>query len=145
MNDIFTKIKTETNIEPKLTILNNINFKEMDSERFLHFFRIIQEILTNAQKHSKASEISVLIKLEVIDAENYIHLIISDDGIGIDKQIIDSIKEQQIITSKNHFGLKNIIQRVQLLGGEIHFNSDKEFGTEISVIFKEKLNNSNIA
>lgn len=138
LNDIFTKIKTETNIEPKLTILDNINFKEMDSEKFLHFFRIIQEILTNAQKHSKASEISVLIKREIIEDENYIHLIITDDGIGIDKQILDSIKDQQVITKKNHFGLKNIIQRVQLLGGKIIFNSNKEFGTEISVLFKEK-------
>lgn len=137
LNDIFTKIKTETDIEIKLTILDNINFKDMTNERFLHFFRIIQESLTNAQKHSKASEISVLIKKEVIDDISYIHLIITDDGIGIDKHILDSIQKHGIITSKKHFGLKNIIQRVQLLGGEIKFTSSKEFGTEINVIFRE--------
>ena len=137
LNDIITRIQTQANIEIKLTILNNINFKNMDDERFLNFFRIIQEILNNAEKHSKASEISILIKKEIREDNSYIHLIVTDDGVGIDKAILDSIKEQKIITTKHHFGLKNIIQRVQLLNGCISFTSDKEFGTEISVMFPE--------
>ena len=115
----------------------------MSDERFLNFYRIIQEILNNAEKHSKATELSILIKEEKVDDKRYIHLIVTDDGVGIDKPILDSIKEQKIITTKNHFGLKNIIQRVQLLNGKIEFTSDKEFGTEISVIFPELNEKSN--
>ena len=137
LKDIITRIQTQTNMEIKVTILNDINFKNMSDERFLNFYRIIQEILNNAEKHSKATEISILIKEEKADEKRYIHLIVTDDGVGIDKAILDSIKEQKIITTKNHFGLKNIIQRVQLLNGKIQFTSDKEFGTEISVIFPE--------
>ena len=143
LNDIIQKITSQTNIQVSLTILDNINFKNMDDERFLHFYRIIQEILTNAAKHSKASEISVLIKKEHeaqadSDGGSFIHLIITDDGIGIDKQILDSIKEQKIATPKHHFGLKNIMQRVQLLKGTINFTSDKDFGTEVNIIFPEE-------
>ena len=137
LNDTISKIKAENNIDIKLTILDNINFKNMDGENFLHFFRIIQEILNNAQKHSQATEISILIKREIIKEQNFIHLIITDDGIGIDKQILDSIKEEKITVAKNHFGLKNIIQRVKLLNGQIEFTSDQDFGTEISVIIPE--------
>ena len=142
LNDIITRIQTQANMEIKLTILDDINFKNMDDERFLNFFRIIQEILNNAEKHSKASEISILIKKEKKDNNTFIRLIVTDDGVGIDKQILDSIKEQKIITTKHHFGLKNIIQRVQLLNGKISFTSDKDFGTEISVVFPENIDKS---
>lgn len=137
LNDVISSIKSQTNMEIKLTILDNISFKNMDEERLLHFFRIIQESLNNAAKHSQGSEISILIKKEIIDDENLISLIITDDGVGIDKQILDSIKEEKISVAKNHFGLKNIIQRVKLLNGKIEITSDKDFGTEISVLIPE--------
>lgn len=137
LNNIISTIKSQSNMDVKLTILDDINFKNMEGENFLHFYRIIQEILNNAQKHSQASEISILIKRETTEENNFIHLIITDDGIGIDKQILDSIKEEKITVAKNHFGLKNIIQRVKLLNGQIDFTSDEDFGTEISVIIPE--------
>ena len=137
LDNILIKLQTQTNIETKLTILDDINFKNMSEEKFLNFFRIIQEILHNAQEHSRATEVSILIKKEIIEDNNYIRLIITDDGIGIDKQILKSIKEQKINIAKNHFGIRNIIQRVKLMNGEIEFTSEKDFGTEISIIFPE--------
>ena len=60
-------------------------FNKITTEQKLHIFRIIQESITNAVKHSGASEISVIAREEKDIKENTDGLLfmISDDGVGI--------------------------------------------------------------
>ncbi len=80
-------------------------------------FRSAQEALNNANKHSKATEVSVLLDYS---NPNFISLIIRDNGIGTEE--LDG-----------GFGLIGMRERVKLIQGEIKFNSAKGEGFEILI------------
>ena len=86
-------------------------------------FRIIQESVTNAIKHSSASEFTV--KLNV---ENNIQLTIFDNGVGFS----NSIKSTNSLSG---FGLQGIKDRVISLGGSYNFNSSNGVKLEILLPF----------
>ena len=104
-------------------IKNNPAFKTFSKDKNLNIYRIVQEILTNAEKHAGAESISVLIRSH--DEDDF-KIIVSDDGKGFDLKTA--------LKKKNHFGLKNLQTRVETLHGEIAFNSAEGEGTQISVI-----------
>lgn len=80
-------------------------------------FRMIQESVQNALKHANASEIKV--KLEI--ANNDITVLIKDNGIGFDT----SIKKPE------SFGMIGMRERVDLLDGDITFDSKIGKGTAV--------------
>jgi two-component system NarL family sensor kinase len=93
----------------------------LDPQRELMIFRIIQELLNNAIKHSQANQISVKLTLAnelVIDVE--------DDGIGFN---VDEQKQDK--QSGKGLGLFNIENRARLLNGALWFESEK--GSKISL------------
>jgi len=71
----------------------------------LHILRVVQEALTNALKHARATRLAV----RVTEAEGALDVEISDDGSGIapDRRSVDGR------------GLANMRQRAQSLGGEL--------------------------
>ena len=83
-------------------------------------YRIAQEALTNACKHSKSKKVTVTMTQEGQDVQ----LEVRDWGIGFDTE---SVKE-------GHFGLEGIRQRARLLGGRLTIESSPESGTLIRVI-----------
>lgn len=88
-------------------------------------YRIIQEILNNMRKHSKAKNAEV--KLDF--GTKYLMLVISDDGIGFD---VD--KTLSVVKTKGaSYGLIGILERVKQLQGEIDIKSSKEKGTKYIV------------
>ncbi|WP_191013990.1 sensor histidine kinase [Treponema zioleckii] len=102
---------------------NDRTFKTFAKDKNLNLYRIVQEILTNAIKHAEAESITVLIR--TFDEKNF-KIIVSDDGKGFDLK--------SALKKKNHFGLKNIITRVENIQGEISFNSEKDEGTQVTII-----------
>ncbi|HHY73754.1 MAG TPA: hypothetical protein GX497_11165 [Bacillus bacterium] len=92
----------------------------LDNEYFLLFYRIIQELLNNAAKHSKADRIQI--QLENI--KNTICLNYSDNGIGFN---INEVTE-------NHFGLSGIYERVKSVEGQIELDSEIGQGVKVKII-----------
>ncbi len=92
----------------------------LSSVQTVYLFRIAQEAVNNILKHSKATEMKVLI----FQTENQLSLIISDNGSGMDSEKMNN-------NSGN--GLFNIKERVQLLQGEFNFYSTPEKGTELQI------------
>ena len=84
-----------------------------------NIFRITQEALTNARRHSKAK----LVEVNIRQVSNSIWLKISDDGVGFDANCIN----------ETSFGLKSIARRAQLFGGEAKIQSCPGEGTHIQV------------
>lgn len=82
----------------------------------------MQEIITNAIKHSGAESISVLIR--TLDEKKF-KIIVSDDGKGFDLK--------KALKKKNHFGLKNIQTRIQSIGGEVFFKTAEGEGAQVTV------------
>lgn len=84
------------------------------------FYRMIQELLTNALKHSEASRIRVLLMQE----HEIITLKVSDNGIGL---------QPDFCPGPGHRGLSSIQEQVSLLNGKIEIHSAPQSGTQISV------------
>jgi len=93
---------------------------ELDKRIATYIFRIAQEALNNAVKHSHASEVIVTL----IGNDKMINLLVQDDGIGI------SLDKPG---NPNGRGLNNIRERVKLLNGLIDISKGEHFGTIVSV------------
>lgn len=109
-------------LEIKTTSSNiNINFvidgltikKERDLE--VAVYRITQELLNNAIKHSKAQNIDVIIN----DNRKKITITIEDNGQGFD-----------INSYKKRFGIKYITDRISLLNGTFEITTQSGLGTK---------------
>ncbi|MDF9796537.1 PAS domain S-box-containing protein [Catalinimonas alkaloidigena] len=94
--------------------------KKLDSTQSIGLYRIAQELLNNALKHGKASEINV----QLIGHQNSIVLMVEDNGVGFEKNT----------SSKgNGLGLKNIETRVNALNGCSLIDTHASKGTSVTV------------
>jgi signal transduction histidine kinase len=96
----------------------------LDSEKELIIFRIFQETCNNILKHAKASNITIDLTYE----KEFVHLKISDDGIGFN--IEETMKTKEI---RKMSGLKNIHQRAAIIGAETQIYSTPNIGTTIHI------------
>jgi two-component system sensor histidine kinase NreB len=88
----------------------NGEIQKFDPDSNIYIFRIIQESLNNIIKHSEATEFNI----QFIYSENYLTIIVSDNGHGFDTNIIN-------YTHSN--GLMNMSERVKALNGSMSINS----------------------
>jgi PAS domain S-box-containing protein len=84
-----------------------------------HVYRIVQEALTNAMRHSGAREVSI--RLKTTDDE--LHLRVSDDGRGFEHLPADG---------PGGMGLKIMRYRAQMLGGDLVIETTGSGGTSVS-------------
>ncbi len=107
----------------KLTVRLDIDGMEhrLDEAVEITLYRVVQEVLNNAIKHSKANEIIV----NIARNKDQLEVSIKDDGQGLDLQLI---KQSRGI------GWKNIYSRVELINGVIDMNSSPGVGTNIQVL-----------
>jgi two-component system, NarL family, sensor histidine kinase UhpB len=90
----------------------------------LNLFRIVQEAISNAEKHARAKTIRLSMVLEDHD----LTLVIQDDGCGFDLKASRSAK-----ANGHGFGLTNMRERVTSLGGTCQIDSGPGQGTTITV------------
>jgi signal transduction histidine kinase len=91
---------------------------EIDKDIALCLFRIAQEALSNAIKHSGAPRA----KVELTGSQEWIRLSISDSGVGF------SLKD---IREKSGLGLVGMQERLRLMGGDLSIESQPGSGTRI--------------
>jgi signal transduction histidine kinase len=85
-------------------------------------YRVLQESLNNAAKHSDALEIDVSLKS---DADRIV-LEVADDGRGFDVQ--KALNREDPLSG---FGLVNMIERAEIVGGSLSIDSATCKGTHI--------------
>lgn len=90
--------------------------QRFDRDIEINIYRIFQEATNNIIKHSKANNVDLSLSL----FQERVIILIEDDGVGF--------KNKQ--TKHNTNGLRNIRERVKLLGGEVTINSSPK-GTSI--------------
>lgn len=114
----FSTMKCELEVEGQIPDLN--------PEKRLLMFRIIQEALQNVVKHARAKAVSI--KMAHVDGA--VQLQIRDNGKGIDPEKLAT--HFNASTNGNHsLGMANMRQRAQLLNGSFNVSSDGQTGTEI--------------
>jgi PAS domain S-box-containing protein len=91
----------------KILYTSNIKDYRFKQELELSLYRIVQELINNAYKHSKATNINVSIDV----FNKTCKVVVKDDGIGFNYDEIKNNKETGI-------GLMNIEQRVLVFGGQ---------------------------
>jgi signal transduction histidine kinase len=103
-------VAIETEIEDEIG-------EKLSAEEQRIVYRLVQESLNNALKHSAAEIVSVSARL----VDRQIRIAVKDDGCGFDP---DSVG--------NGRGLLGMRERIELLGGEIEVRSGTGDGTEIA-------------
>ncbi|GAA0427053.1 cache domain-containing protein [Cocleimonas flava] len=103
---------------------NNATNTRLPQEIETAFYRIIQEAVTNIEKHALSAK-HVTLKIDKKRAS--IHLSISNDGIGFDKQTLEQTNPERGL------GLRNMVDRTELLEGFLTVNSSIDKGTTVIV------------
>lgn len=102
----------------------------------IFLFRIVQEALSNVQKHARAEHVAVQIAIR----RDALTAIIKDDGVGFDLDAISRDPEKW-----DHFGVRGIIERARLVGGDATIESKRGAGTriviEVPLVKKEATDN----
>ncbi|WP_440960406.1 PAS domain S-box protein [Paenibacillus nitricinens] len=93
---------------------------KLDDEVLIGLYRIVQELLANAAKHSFATEVRITLASE----DNHIHLDYIDNGIGMNLFGEDSL------TSMGIYGMK---ERVRSMDGTIVFHSPDKKGLAVNI------------
>ncbi|MFJ5717973.1 PAS domain S-box protein [Neobacillus sp. NPDC093127] len=94
----------------------------LNEELTIGIYRIVQELLNNAAKHSKAAMLNFK-----ISKQDTLRLEYSDDGVGFDAT--------KLSPSFNNMGLSSMRQRVQSLNGDIEFYSQQNHGLRVLIDF----------
>ncbi len=90
----------------------------------LCIYRIVQELLTNIEKHSDATEVKVGIIVSWPD----LLLKVSDNGSGF-----DFAGAMKISDGKAHAGLRGITDRIKISRGTFRISSSPEKGTAVNI------------
>jgi PAS domain S-box-containing protein len=104
---------------PQIEFTSRVKFSRLVPILENAIYRICQEGLSNACKHSQSERV----RIRLTQIEDRIRIEIRDWGCGFDLHRI----------ADDHFGLIGIRQRVRLLGGRHRLQSDKTKGTRITV------------
>lgn len=92
-----------------------------DQDLLLNIYRVAVECIYNSISHSHGTKICFTCKCD----GQFCKLKIEDDGVGFTKDDIDA--------KKNHFGLSVLYERVQMMDGEIVFETEPNKGTRIYI------------
>lgn len=82
-------------------------------------FRIIQEALGNAQRHSQASRVEV----DIFEEDGCLVFSVTDDGVGL--------QPGRVSSRGRSLGLVSMHDRAELLKGKLRIRSDTEQGTQL--------------
>jgi signal transduction histidine kinase len=85
-------------------------------------YRIGREALLNAFRHSQARRIEV--RLEY--AASHLRVLVSDDGCGMDPQVLRSGRD-------GHWGLSGMRERAERIGARLRVDSREANGTEVEL------------
>lgn len=117
INSLLNSVKNSSQFN--ISLSENIGKKRFESQLEINLYRITQEILNNAVKHSKAKNLSFQYQVH----KNELIFTYEDDGVGFNYDIKKTAGE----------GLNNIKNRVTSMSGFLSINSKIGKGTSISI------------
>ncbi|MDV7139734.1 sensor histidine kinase [Maribacter sp. TH_r10] len=112
---------SRTGNDTKVTLQFYGTEKGIDLNQQVTMYRIMQELINNAIKHAKASEILV----QFIRDNNKVDITVEDNGIGFENEDRSS--------KVKGMGISNLKTRVAYLNGKLEFHSEMNEGTTANV------------
>jgi PAS domain S-box-containing protein len=104
--------------------------KPLDENFRVVLFQAVRELLVNIVKHARASHAQVVVRRDA-DA---LRILIEDDGVGFELPRAKAKRE-----ASRSFGLFNIRERVEYLGGQLKIRSEIGRGTRVTLIAPLKI------
>jgi signal transduction histidine kinase len=111
------------NVQVQLEIDSNLIRLPETTE--LAIYRMVQEVLRNIDRHSKASAVEVCLKHT---SSRSVLLLVKDNGVGLPKGF-----DLSTMAKQGHFGLLGISENVALLGGNLSIQNLPDHGTILQV------------
>jgi PAS domain S-box-containing protein len=96
--------------------------KPLSEDVKITLFQAVRELLTNVTKHAQAQNVLV----DVTKADSKVKIAINDDGAGFDAEKVESHDRP-----KSGFGLFNVKERLEHIGGSFKIKSSPGKGTSI--------------
>lgn len=119
LENLFKKAQLRTNIV--VDFYSDLNKHTLlNDEIALTIFRVVQELLNNAQKHSDATNV----EFALFQQQNSLFLTYKDNGNGID--------EEKVTTMKENIGFYGIKERIRSVNGKIELSNSTN-GVEIDI------------
>ena len=115
---------------PKVEFRSKVEFDRLAPILENAIYRIAQEGLANAWKHSKSKKVSV----GLMQRGDQVRVVIRDQGVGFDPKTV----------AEGRFGLEGIRERARLLGGKSKIDSTPGKGTRIVVDLPIVLRKENV-
>jgi two-component system, NarL family, sensor histidine kinase DegS len=115
-------LKQEGTLDTQVEIIGHSRI--VSKQVSIHLFRIVQEALTNAKRHSEATHVQLIIQF----TDQRVKVTVRDNGKGfcLPKTIAD-------FTTRGQLGIIGMQQRAQLIDGELLYQSEIGEGTVVSI------------
>lgn len=118
----------------------NLEYSVPDDELYLRvdynrIKQVIVNILKNATEARDINKKELIIKIRTRVTKNYFKIIIEDNGIGMDKDVLEQVTDLFFTTKKNGTGLGTSLSKeiVELHGGKIKYLSEVGIGTTVII------------
>lgn len=102
----------------KINFKHSFNKINLSRDIELNIYRIVQESITNAARHSNATEIEV----NIYEKNDYLHISVSDNGSGFNPESLDPLKS---------IGITGMKERALTFGAELEIKSKTSSGTTV--------------
>ncbi len=114
-------VRDDHGLQAELLVGAGVRECTFDPRMSVQVLRVIQEALTNARRHGKATKV----KIEIERLDGWVHVAIIDDGSGFDPTVAEE--------HRGHFGLGFMRERMAEVGGSIEVDSRPGGGTRVSL------------
>jgi PAS domain S-box-containing protein len=118
--------------------------RRLSNELELTLFRVVQEALTNIDKHAQATSAAVRLTFDPEGRLETTHpgqaaviIAVSDDGIGFDVSTLDTgaTLDYTALAANGHLGLAGMRERISLSGGEMRLETAPGRGAKLTFWF----------
>jgi NarL family two-component system sensor histidine kinase LiaS len=118
---IENKLSTSGRIFPIVKI--NPDIADINSDKLDDLIHVVNELVRNAELHSKAEELYITVDLIEERCKKYITLLIADNGLGFDLNA----------SRLGHYGLIGVREQVEEVGGEMRIDTVRGSGTRVFI------------
>ena len=108
------------NKQVKITFTEAGNHHNVDLEKALNIYRVVQELINNILKHAEATQVEITYQT----TPTLLNIQVADNGNGLLMQSLENARKKT-----GSLGLKNIESRLNVIGGTISYIAGTPTGT----------------
>ncbi|MCL2129357.1 MAG: histidine kinase [Treponema sp.] len=133
LSDLCDKFSKRSGIECAFSMEDTLDFSPLGDENQLHLYRMVQEALTNIEKHSRAQRASLVARSFSRGSGKSILICVSDDGAGIQNASGFFNGRAKNAFPVDGFGIRSMRQRAVILGARLDFKSESSNGLMVRI------------